>query len=93
MCCFSAADYRAMPMWAYYANCSKGLCVEYNVIDPSDLCEVFYESKPQEVTKTTTNLLLSALNEGTGVLTEDKKQNRDRNPSKWSLHKAFVLEA
>lgn len=74
VCCFSAADYRAMPMWAYYANCSKGLCIEYSVINPSPLCEVFYEPKPQEVTKTITNLLLSALNRGIGALTEDKNR-------------------
>lgn len=31
-----------MPMWAHYANEHKGFCVEYEIIDPSNLYPVFY---------------------------------------------------
>lgn len=32
----------SMPMWAHYANEHKGFCVEYEIIDSSNLYPVFY---------------------------------------------------
>lgn len=66
VCCFSAADYRAAPMWAYYANWSKGFCVEYDVVDPRPLREVLYEPKPCDVTSIVANLLKDALDKNPG---------------------------
>lgn len=64
VCCFSAADYRSIPMWAYYANQSKGFCVEYDVINPRVLCEVRYESEPHDVTRTVSSLFCETMKNG-----------------------------
>ena len=66
VCCFSAADYRSAPLWAYYANWSKGFCVEYEVVDPRLVREVLYEPKPRDVTGIVANLLKDALDKTPG---------------------------
>lgn len=44
---FSSSGYDNLPMWAYYANNSKGFCVEYDVIKQNAIHEVIYE--PQRI--------------------------------------------
>lgn len=53
-------------MWAYYANWSKGFCVEYEVVDPRPLREVLYEPKPCDATSIVANLLKDALDKTPG---------------------------
>lgn len=64
VCCFSATDCCAAPMWAYYANWAKGFCVEYDVISPCAIREVLYESAPLDVTGIVARLLKSAIDKG-----------------------------
>lgn len=45
LACFSGSGYDNLPLWAYYANRSKGFCIEYNVINKKAIHEVFYEPK------------------------------------------------
>lgn len=44
VCCFTANDVNYLPMWAYYSNNHEGFCVEYDVVKPSAIHEVFYEA-------------------------------------------------
>lgn len=56
-CCLSAADYTNMPMWAHYANNSKGFCIECEVESAEILYEVSYEGSPHSATAMTAQLL------------------------------------
>lgn len=39
----SANTFDCFPMWAYYANNHYGYCVEYEVLRPDNIHEIFYE--------------------------------------------------
>lgn len=41
--CLTANGYKNLPMWAYYANNSKGICIEYDVIRGNAIHEVIYK--------------------------------------------------
>lgn len=34
-----------LPMWAYYSNNSRGFCIEYEVVKPDVISQVWYEEK------------------------------------------------
>ena len=60
-CCLSSVGYDNEPMWAYYANDSKGFCVEFKVDNPQYLREVQYESCAHEITSIAANLYRNVL--------------------------------
>lgn len=74
VCCLSAVGYDNEPMWAYYANNSRGYCIEYKVDDPRYLREVQYESCAREITHTAASLYCNTLNN----LKTHKLTNEDR---------------
>lgn len=56
-CCFTTNDFTSMPMWAYYANYSKGLCLKYSVQDKSHLYKIIYEDCPHDTSGMFFNLI------------------------------------
>ena len=70
---FTANSFESLPMWAYYANNSKGFCVEYKVIKPDTFFQVSYEPERIAIASIMANLYndFSNLSKGKGALTDD----------------------
>lgn len=55
--CFTSCGYDNLPMWAYYANNSKGYCIEYEVIKRDAVYKVMYKPKREDVTEVLCGIL------------------------------------
>lgn len=54
----SGNSFDCLPMWAYYANNHRGYCVEYEVLNPTDIYKVSYESNRIAATSIAANSFL-----------------------------------
>ncbi|GKX32277.1 hypothetical protein SH1V18_47570 [Vallitalea longa] len=48
---FTENGYDNMPMWSYYANDHRGICIEFEVLDNEKLYPVLYENKKLDITE------------------------------------------
>jgi len=60
-CFVGASPFSNMPMWAHYANCHKGFCVEYAVKNSCYLYPVQYSPRREPVTNITDRIIFSML--------------------------------
>jgi len=64
-----------LPMWAHYANNHCGICVEYAVIDPTNLYKVSYEYSRVPIAVIITNIINEYyLEENEGKVCEDTRK-------------------
>lgn len=98
-CCLSATDYTNMPMWAHYANNSKGFCIECEVENAEMLYEVSYEDSPHSATAMTARLIHELLaSKGKPELSDELirtitllRFNSCMKHSSWSHEKEYRL--
>lgn len=76
MCCFTGKCNDNLPMWAHYANNSKGFCVKYKVVDKSLIKKVIYATSRIDDTKIAADFLSAAktINESKGVVPTESAQ-------------------